>query len=348
MNAHTSSRKVKKVLLILALMVMLGCSFPLKVTLGISGTPTPSPTLAATATATLALQATPEPGTENNPLILALVPSAHPDATVIAAGDAMAAYIEARTGYRVVTINPNTEVELVTALSKGNAHIASLSPYAYALARQDDSVAALFAQTREGEAFYGAQIIVNREKDFTPYYDEARGENTGNVDIALQQFQEKKPCWSDEVSPSGYVIPLGLLKQASVEPRSGAFLEGQPNVVRAVYADDICDFGATYSDARTSPILEADYPDVMDKVRVVWRIPPIIPYQNISMSTRLPFEMRRVVQRALIDYMLTPEGRNTLQTVYGIDEMQPVEDSAYDEFVQLVLASGLDLASLIE
>jgi len=348
MMANLLSRNLKKILYLFALIVMLGCSFPLKVTLGISGTLTPSPTLAATATATPALQTTPEPGTENNPLILALAPSAHPDSAVIAAGDSIAAFIEARTGYRVVTINPATEATLVEALAIGNAHIASLSPYGYALARQDDSVTALFAQTREGQAFYGAQIIVNREKDFTPYYDEARGENTDKVDVALQQFQEKKPCWSDEVSPSGYVVPLGLLKQAAVEPRSGAFLEGQPNVVRAVYADDICDFGATYTDARVSPVLEADYPDVMDKVRVVWRIPPIIPYQNISMSTLLPFEMRRVLQRALIDYMLTPEGKTAMQAVYGIDEMQPVEDSAYDEFVALVLASGLDLKGLIE
>ena len=46
--------------------------------------------------------------------------------------------------------------------------------------------------------------------------------------------------------------------------------------------------------------------------------------------------------------MLTPEGKAAIQTVYGIDEMQPVEDAAYAEFIELVNASGLDLLSLIE
>jgi len=133
-----------------------------------------------------------------------------------------------------------------------------------------------------------------------------------------------------------------------VETRSGAFIEGQPSVVRAVYAANICDFGATFIDARTSPVLEADYPDVMDKVHVIWRSPKIIPYENISISNRLSFEMRRAIQRAFIDLMLTPEGKAAMQTVYGLDELQIVEDTAYDDFVLYVQASGLDLRDLLK
>lgn len=247
-----------------------------------------------------------------------------------------------------MTVIPNSEALLVEAFANGNAHIASLSPYGLVLARGDNSVTALLARVREGQTFYGAQIIFNRNNNFTAYYDPARDENTVDAVTALKQFQEKKACWSDEVSPSGYVVPLGLLGQAQVQPRSAAFLDGQPNVVRAVYADDICDFGATFIDARTSPILEADYPDVMDRVVVVWRIPAIIPYETITMAASLPFEMRRVVQRAFIDLMLTPEGKSAMQTVYGFDEIQPVEDSAYDAFIAHVNASGLDVLSLIE
>src|SRR5690606_33385919 len=131
---------------------------------------------------------------------------------------------------------------------------------------------------------------------------------------------------------------LGVLKQAGVQIRSEAFLANQPSVVRAVYGDDICDFGATFIDARRSPILEADYLDVMDKVKVIWRIPNIIPYENIVMSTDLPFEMRRVIQRAFIDLMLTPEGKSAMQTVYGFDETQVIEDAAYAEFITLANA----------
>lgn len=337
---------MKKILITLALAVF-GCSFPVQVTLG---TPTPIPTLtpAGTLAPTQTPLAPPEPGTEQNPLILALAASARPSDETIAAGEVIAAFIESRTGYRVVTVSPSSEQGLVEAFAKGNAHIGSLSPYAYLLARENDSVTALLASTRDGSTFYGAQIIANREKNFTSYYDQARGENTTEAASALKQFDGKKACWSDEVSPSGYVVPFGLLNQAGVQIRSGAFLAGQPSVVRAVYADDICDFGATFIDARDLPALEADYGDVMDKVIVIWRIPNIIPYENISMANSLPVEMRRVIQRAFIDLMFTPEGKAAMQTVYGMDDLQVVEDAAYAEFASYVKAARLDLLSLIK
>jgi ABC-type phosphate/phosphonate transport system substrate-binding protein len=337
---------MKKVLLILWL-AMLGCSFPVQVTLGIP-TPTPTATLAAESTPTAAPLFTPQPGSAQNPLILALSPSPRPADDFIAAGERIAAFIQSRTGYRIVTNVPVSEAALVEALAKGNAHIVTLSPFGYAAASDQNLVSPLLARMRDGKAFYGAQIIINRDMPFTPYFDEDRNENSTSARIGLAQFNDHKACWSDNTSPSGYVIPLGVLKQAGVQIRSEAFLAGQPNVVRAVYSADICDFGGTFIDARESDLLEADYPDVLEKVRVAWRIPEIIPYENISISNALPFEMRRVIQRAFIDFMLTPEGKADMQQVYGFDNVQIVEDTAYTEFVNLVLASGVDLQALIK
>lgn len=344
MIAHKQSCKMRKVLFALSL-ALFGCSFPVQVTLG---TPTPTPTPEVLPTPTQPPLTTAEPGTDQNPLILALSPSPRPSDEVIAAGESIAAYLQERTGYRIVTTAPPSEGVLVDSISKGNAHIFVLSPYGYVMARDMDLVTALLARVRDGQTFYGAQIISTRKNDFISYFDPARNENTADAVAALRQFDQKKACWSDAVSPSGYVVPLGLLNQAQVQIRSGAFMSGQPSVVRAVYSEDICDFGATFIDARTSPVLEADYPDVMDKVIVVWRIPEIIPYENISMASSLPFEMRRVIQRAFIDLMLTPDGKSAMQVVYGFDEVQAVEDSAYTEFVNYVLASGLDLLVLIQ
>jgi ABC-type phosphate/phosphonate transport system substrate-binding protein len=143
------------------------------------------------------------------------------------------------------------------------------------------------------------------------------------------------------------VVPLGVLNQADVPVSSGAFLEGQPSVVRAVYATGICDFGATFIDARTSPTLEVSYPDVMDKVRVIYRIPPVIPYDHVVFASSVPIEMRRVLLRALVDVMGTPEGRASMQTIYGIEDLQPVEDAVYAPFRDFVKASGLTADELL-
>ncbi|MCX6056963.1 MAG: PhnD/SsuA/transferrin family substrate-binding protein [Chloroflexi bacterium] len=336
---------MKKLFLLLSLAI-LGCSFPVKLNLGSSiSTPTP---VALSPTSTQVPVAPSKLGTEKNPLIIALAPSEKPSAELIAAGNVIAAFIEKRTGYKVVTNIPATQNDLVAALDKGNAHVASLSPFAYLLARENNSVTAMLASTHESQMFYGAQFIANRDSNFISYYNAALDENTAEAAEALAQFFDKKPCWSDATSPSGYVVPLGLLNQAKVQIRSSAFLEGHPSVVRAVYAENICDFGATFIDARQSATLEAKYPDVMEKIVVIWRVPKMIPYENISLSKLVPIEMRRVIQRAFIDLMITPEGKTAIQTAYGMDEIQIAEDALYDDFALYVKDSGLNLTDLIK
>jgi len=287
------------------------------------------------------------PGSEANPLILALAPSPRTSQQAVDAGNALAAQLEKLTGYEIVTIAPTSEEDLINSFGEGNAHIAVLTPFGYLLARENGLVIALLASVHNEETLYGGQFIVNRESEFESFYDAVSGENTAEAEEALAQFKDKKPCWSDSASPSGYVVPLGVLNQAQVTVRSGAFLEGQASVVRAVYADDICDFGATYVDARNLPALEADYPDVIDRVRVVWHIPAVIPYENVSFATSVPLEMRRVFLRAFVDLMLTPEGKSAMQTVYGIESLEPVEDEIYAPLADYVEASRLNLVELL-
>jgi len=335
---------MKKLLIIFALTV-LGCSLPFQLTAGIaSATPTPSetPTLSPTPP-TIA-----EPGTDANPLILALAPAPLNTEDELEAGQVLAAQLESLTGYRIVVVAPTTEQEIVDDFGRGNTHIAVLSPFGFLLAYDRTDATALLASVRDGQTLYGAQFIVNRDSQFQSFYDEVRGQNVAEADEALHQLADKKPCWSDEFSPSGYVVPLGLLNRADVPVRGGAFLEGQPNVVRAVYAADICDFGATFIDARESPALEADYPDVTERVTVLWRIPPVIPYEVLAVSADLSLEMRRVLLRAFSDAMLSPEGKAAIQTVYGIDAFQPVEDDLYAQFGEYVEASHLALEELIK
>ena len=149
-------------------------------------------------------------------------------------------------------------------------------------------------------------------------------------------------------SPSGYVVPLGFLNQAGVQVSTPAFVEGQAPVVRAVYGKGICDFGATYIDARALPALESDYPDVMEKVTVIWRIPPIIPYEQIVFASSLTPEMKSTLLRAFIDFAGTPEGKAAVQKVYGLDVLQPAEDRQYKDFITYVDKSGIDLHALLK
>lgn len=292
------------------------------------------------------LPPTAELGLAENPLILALAPSANSPEQINAAREIASQMME-RTGYVVVTIAPDTYADLMHALENGNAHIVLLDPLSYALAYQKDLVRAQFAVVNNGKIKYGAQFLAPRKGGFTSYFDSATGVNTADASVALAQFQEKKPCWSEETSPSGYLIPLGLLNQAQVQTRSAAFVGGQTTVVRSLYVGGICDFGASYIDARKFPSLENEYPDLVEQVVVIWQVPEIIPYEILAFSTKMPQPMQALFANIIPAIFQTDSGNAAFQTAYDIDVLQGVNDGDLKDFHVLIDESLVDLSLFI-
>lgn len=330
-----------KRLLPLVLLGLLACSLPL-----VSGQKPTQPSIPTVVPASSSPEA--KLGTDKNPLILALAPSQQPKPTVLDAGKSLSSLLEKATGYKFVLVVPPDETGLVKAFGMKNAHIGVLSPAGYLLAKAQGYVEAAFARQQAEKIFYGAQFIVRSDAGFIPYYDPIKDENSVEANAALAQFDNKKPCWTDELSPSGYIVPLGFLSNVGVHTRTPAFLASHPTVVRAVYAGGICDFGATYIDARAYPGLEDEFPDVLKKVVVVWRIPAIIPYDSLVFVHGMEEDQRRSLIRAFVDIMSTADGKAAIQTLYGFDAMQVVQDSQYDDFRKAVEASGLDLPTLVK
>ena len=292
------------------------------------------------------LPPTGELGLAENPLILALPPSASSSEQINAARE-IAAQLTERTGYVVVVVVPDSYAELVEALEKGNAHIALLDPLSYALAHQKDLVRAQYAVVKEEKIKYGAQFLASRKGGYTSYFNTEISENTADSSTALAQFSDKKPCWSEDTSPSGYVIPLGLLNQAEVRVRPAAFVGGQPTVVRSLYVGGICDFGSTYIDARKFPSLEDEMPDLIEQVLVIWQTSEIIPYEVLAFSTNMLQPMRDLFSNLIPAILQTDVGNAAFKTAYDIEDVQSVNDDDFNDFLTLVEASRVDLTPLL-
>jgi phosphate/phosphite/phosphonate ABC transporter binding protein len=288
----------------------------------------------------------PELGQPENPLILALAPTPSPE-QVNAAKEIANQFME-RTGYTVVVVIPDSNPALLDALARGNVHIVLLNPLSYEFAYQKGLARAAYAVVQDGKATYGAQFIAAQKSGFTPYFDEETQTNTADAPVALKQFTDKKPCWSDEASSSGYVIPLGFLNRNNVLTLPAAFVQGHPTVVRSIYAGGICDFGATYIDARKFPSLEDQYPDLMEHVHVIWRIPEIIPYQALVFSTQMPPGMHDLFAGFVPAIMQTEEGGAAFKKAFDIEELLPVNDAFFDEFHKYVHEARLDLSTLLQ
>lgn len=321
-----------------------------------AATPTPEPTQPPTQVEkpTTPPQPTPTPeptavplGSPENPLIMALAPSATAQ-ELIASGEAIAKQLSDLTGYTIKTTVPNSYGALVEAMGAGNAHIGWLPPFAYVVARQKGYADVGLITLRFGADHYGSQFIAHVDSGFTPYFDPQTNQNTADAATALAQFEGKKPCWTDPLSSSGYVIPVGYLNKYGIKTQAAAFVQGHPTVVRALYAKGICDFGATFIDARTSSALQKDLPDVMDKIMVIWRTDPIIPNDNVSYAATVPEDMRAKLNEAFLKIAETEEGKAALKAVYQIEGLKVVDDTFYDEFRVYLEASGVDVTNLVK
>lgn len=307
----------------------------------------PAPVTAAPAASPTPTAEPPPLGSYENPVLLALSPSPALDSFLVENGQALSALLSEQTGYSVVAVSPSTTTDLLAALQAGNAHIAVLTPFAYVRAYEQGAVRAAFALTRDDEASYGAQFIA-RVDAFKSYFDPSTGENTADAPEALAQFAGKKPCWTERTSPSGYLIPSGVLKYHGIETIVGSFLRSHFSVARAVFNRDSCDFGATYVDALTFPALHDRYPSFRDEVAVIWRIPPIIPYNVMVFASSLPPELASELSRAIERVWAMDEGQARLGALYEVEGLLPVDDDFYIEFRKYLGASGADLDDLIQ
>lgn len=317
-------------------------------------TPTAAPTAAPAEPTTAPAEPTAAPveptavplGTPDNPIIMAQAPSATTQ-ELITGGEAVAAKLSEMTGLVIKVVVPNSYAALVEAMGSGNAHIGWLPTFGYMLAKEKGYADVALAVIRSGSDHYGAQFIANVASGFTSYFDPATNTNTADAATALKQFEGKKPCWTDPLSVSGYIIPLGFLNNLGIKTTAGAFVQGHPTVVTAVYAGGICDFGATYIDARTNKALNEAHPDVQEKVQVIWRTDPVIPNDNVSIATTVPADVKEKIVNALVELASTDDGRALLKSGgFDVEGLKPVDDTFYDEFRVYLQASGIDVTTL--
>lgn len=323
--------------------------------------PTEAPKPAATATVNVPRidsikRDTAKPlGSPDNPLVMALAPSATSQ-QLLADGDAISAQLTKLTGYTIKTVVPTSYAALIEAMGAGNAHIGFTPPIPYLLMKQKGYGDPAFAilrispTTKEMGDKYGVQFVANKDSGFTSFFDEKANKVTStDPKVALAQFNGKKPCFTDALSASGFVLPSSLIAKSGFKTQDPVFVQAHPTVIKTMVdkATAQCDFGATYVDARTDRGV-ADIKDKVDaNVVVLWRTPDFIPNDGISYAKNMPNDIRDKVSTAFVDMMKTDDGKKALRNVYQIDDMKKIDDTFYDELRSLLEAGGFDVTKLV-
>jgi phosphonate transport system substrate-binding protein len=328
-------------LLVLTTLVLGACA---------QATPTPAPVVTEAPPPPpqpTAVPPTPIPlGSADNPIVVAFEPSATSQ-EITAGGQELLDLLSKETGLTFKGVIPTSYAALTEAMGSGNAQIGWMATFAYILAHQKGYADVALITNRFGSDHYGAEFIARADAGFTPAADTPA---TDDEISTLLQFKGKRPCFTDPQSTSGYVIPLIFLKKAGldtdVDLKPAVFAQGHPQVVRAVYAGGICDFGAAFVDARTG--VTKDLPDVMDKVIVVFQTKALIPNDNMSYAPDMPADLQTKITDAMLKIAGTEEGKKALNDLYQIGGLVKVDDTAYDEFRSYLQASGVDLSAYVK
>ncbi len=286
-------------------------------------------------------------GTAENPLILAF-PMWLTSQQFTERGDLLVEALMDKTGYVIVSSLPSTNISLIEGIGSGTVHIAYIASVPYIIANDKGYAKVGLIGERLGTTSYGFQFIAARSSGFKSFFDSAVNRNTADVKTALAQFAGKKPCFVDPRSVTGYIMPYGFLRSLEIPINSEVFVQSHPAVVTSLYAGNICDFGATYIDARSNTTIETDFPDVMEEIDVIWQSEPFIPNDVISFSSKMPPWMVQDIKQAFLEISSTDAGKAMLAELYGFEVFKEVDDSIFEDFRLYMEASGIDYTSLIK
>jgi phosphonate transport system substrate-binding protein len=301
----------------------------------------PVPTATQPPTATPVPTATTNPlGTATDPIVLAFAPSTS-STQLTTGGQALADQLKSITGYEFKVSVPTSYAAQIEAIGSGNAHVGFLAPAAFIVAHAKGYADVAMVSLRNGADHYAFQYIANKARiddgTFKIYYDPKTGKDTADAATAVAQFAGKKPCWTDPISASGYLVPSGFLAANKIKTLAGAWVQGHPTVVKSVYLSpkgEICDFGATFvpmaniSDAKSGAFL-----DYATKVVTVWVSDPLIPNDTVAFGKGLPADMRKKISDAMVQLASTPDGLKVLNGFgYSWSGVKVVDDTFFDDF----------------
>ncbi|QRN84525.1 phosphate/phosphite/phosphonate ABC transporter substrate-binding protein (plasmid) [Chloroflexota bacterium] len=271
-------------------------------------------------------------GTEENPIIWALVPSGETD-TVLAGFEDVAAILYDETGLVIEPFVATEYAGVIEALSADppKAHMASLATFAYLVASARGVADVALVSERYGSPSYNGQIITRAD--------------SGINDIA--DLAGKTYCRPDPLSTSGWIIPMVTMQAAGINPETDlaeVVDAGSHDAVAAGVYDGTCDAGSTYIDVRSS--MEEDYPDIMEVTKVI-NVSVDIPNDGVQFSPSVPAEIREAIVNALLTINETEEGLAAIDAAYEWTKLVAKDDSFYDPFRQVLDAAGIDPETLM-
>lgn len=213
---------------------------------------------------------------------------------------------------------------LIEAMGSNEVQIGFIPAFGYVLANQEYGVEVILKSVRYGSGTYKAQYVVRADSGIE----------------SLEDLEGKIWAYGDPTSTSGYLFPaaqlinkFGLEGPTDLEQNFfGGSVQtgGHDTSAIAVYEGD-ADVATTFDDVRTE--LEEDYPDVMEKLKVI-DYTADIPNDTISVTKELDDELQAQIKEIFLSFNEDKEMLKVMDEVYnwtGISEATHEEYKVVEE-----------------
>ena len=242
--------------------------------------------------------------------------------------------------------------DLTFDIKDGTVHIAWLPPLILLPLEDQHYIEPALLSNHFGVYQYSTQIIANAAQGFQSYFDPDLNQSIESAAIALSQFEDSRPCWVDQDSLSGYLLPAGLFTEYDIALQEGVITKSPSSTIRALIIGDICDFGATYAgngDPRTASSL-MDIPDVLSKIEIIWQSDPIIPNYTIVFHADIPNLIQTELTKSFQSISDTVDGNQLFTSALGyeIGGFKRCEAATFEPLRQILEALNSSLNSEVE
>jgi len=249
---------------------------------------------------------------------MVFVPSRETD-IVLFSGQQIGRMLSVSLGIPVEAVVSTSFSAAIEAMCAGRADVGALNPFGYVLAHEKCGVQVAAVSLRTGLPYYRAQINARADANINK----------------IEDLRGKRFAFVDPASTSGYLFPAAMLKKMGFDPErffsQSVYAGSHPNVILAIYRGQV-DGGASFEDARTT--VQAQFPDVMQKIKVIAYTDPI-PNDTWSLNPKLSPQLKARIKDRLLRIAKTPDGQEALRNLYSIEGLTDTVELTQDQVRQM-------------
>lgn len=226
---------------------------------------------------------------------------------------------------------------VVEAFKGGNLDAAFMSPASYVLGHQEAGIEVILKSHRKREAFYFGTIITRADSPIK----------------TLEDLKGKSFSFGDPLSTSGHVFPRKILLDAGINPNTdfeNVIYSGSHDATILAILNKKVDAGATYADdnqAKSAAWTRFLSPEEQKQIRVLAFSDPI-PADNICVSKFMSAEQKDRLQKTMLDYSDSPDGKKLMKELYHFDGYMKASNGDYEPVRQAFEMAGISLKETLK